>query len=121
MSGGDFVLLKLGGVFVQGGFCPGLAWWSFSQVHDKVRIERFIAKSVRMGYLSPNNCDYKELVRGLLSMVMHNQHHVLRPLFSPLLERRLGLRSRHHPFNLPPNDDENYISRVLFRTLTNTH
>jgi len=25
--------------------------WDFSQVQDKARIERFIAKSVRMGYL----------------------------------------------------------------------
>jgi len=41
------------------------AWWGFSQVQDKVRIERPIATSVRMGYLSPNNCDYEELVRGL--------------------------------------------------------
>jgi len=71
------------------------------------------------------NCDHEELVRGaencLLSMVMHNQHHVLPPLFPPLLERRPGLRICHHPFNLPPKDDKNSISRVLFRTLTNTH
>src|SRR6218665_134343 len=41
------------------------ARWVFSQVQDKLRIERFIVKSIRMGYLSPNNCDFEELVRGL--------------------------------------------------------
>ena len=50
---------------------------------------------------------------------MHKHHHVLHPLFPPLLERRPGLRSRHHPFKLPPKDDKNYIPRVLFRSLTN--
>jgi len=44
------------------------AWWGFSQVQDKVRIERFIVKSVRIGYLSTNNCDYEELVRGLKTL-----------------------------------------------------
>jgi len=32
-----------------------------SLVQDKARIERFIAKSARIGYSFPNNCDYEEL------------------------------------------------------------
>ena len=102
------------------------ARWGFSQAQDKDKIERFIAKAVRMGYLPPNNCDFEELVRGadkyMLSMVMHNRHHVLRPPFPPVLERRPGLRSRHHSFKLSLKDDKNFISRILFRSLTNnTH
>jgi len=96
------------------------AWWGFSQVQDKEKIERFIAKAVRMGYLPPSNCDFEELDDNcLLSMVMHNRHHVLRPLFPPVLERRPGLRSRHHQFKLPLKDDKNFISRILFTSLTN--
>jgi len=44
------------------------AWWGFSQVQDKDKIERFIAKAVRMGYLPPNNCDFEKLVRGLITV-----------------------------------------------------
>ena len=49
-----------------------------------------------------------------LTLIAHSRHHVLRPLFPPVLER-------HHPFKLPLKDDKNFIFRVLFRALTNTH
>src|SRR6218665_314147 len=53
----------------------------------------------------------------LLSSVIRNSYHVLRPLFLPILTRRPGLRKRAHPFTLPLKDDKQCIPRVLYRAL----
>ena len=53
----------------------------------------------------------------LLSSVIRNSYHVLRPLFPPILTRRPGLRKRAHPLTLPLKDDKQCIPRVLYRAL----
>jgi len=44
-------------------------------------------------------------------------HHVIRPLFPPVIIRRPGLRPRPHDFVLPDKDDCNFIPRILYCTL----
>src|SRR5688572_30225291 len=51
----------------------------------------------------------------LLQAVVWNDSHVLRGLFPPKNSRRPGLRARMHNFDLPCKDDENFVSRVLYK------
>src|SRR6218665_548571 len=57
------------------------------------------------------------IIGCIVSSVIRNSYHVLRPLFSPILTRRPGLRKRAHPFTLPLKDDKQCIPRVLYRAL----
>src|SRR6218665_847553 len=52
-----------------------------------------------------------------LASVVLRPHHVLRPLFPPVITRRPGLRPRPHNFVLPDKDDCNFIPRILYRAL----
>ena len=73
------------------------------------------------GVPSPNSPPFSDVVLaaedGLLSAVIFNSSHVLRPLFPSILSRRPGLRERSHPSDLPLKDDNNYIHRILYRLL----
>src|SRR6218665_3855819 len=99
------------------------AWWGFALALDRERLQRFLNKAIRMGYLSTNSPYFSDMVAvaedGLLSTVFLNLFHVLRPSFPPILSRRPGLRKRAHPFKLhvPLKDDKNYIYRILYRFL----
>src|SRR6218665_979293 len=100
--------------------CP--AWRGFASEADRVRVDRLISRTIRMGYLQPNTSDALAMVADaedrLLAAVSSCPNHVLRPVFSPLIERRPGLRPRPHNFTLPDKDDTNFIPRVLYRVLT---
>src|SRR6218665_2311274 len=70
-----------------------------------------------LGYLPAHCQTFNSLVNTaedrLLSSVIRNSYHVLRPLFPPILTRRPGLRKRVHPFTLPIKGDKQCIPRVL--------
>src|SRR6218665_2554767 len=93
------------------------AWWGFASAADRERVDRFIS---RMGYLPPHTIDASAMVADaelqdpppLLAAVSSCSNHVLRPVFSPQIERRPGLRPRPHNFTLPDKDDTNFIPRV---------
>src|SRR6218665_60334 len=53
---------------------------------------------------------------SLLSAVSLNPFHVLHP-FPPILCHHPGLHKRSHQSQLPPKDDKNNISQVLYRSL----
>src|SRR6218665_1638144 len=77
-------------------------------------------RTVNLGYLLAHCQTFNSLVNTAedrLLSVIRNSYHVLRPLFPPILTRRLGLRKRAHPFTLPLKDDKQCISRVLYRSL----
>src|SRR6218665_327666 len=98
------------------------AWWGFAHAKDRAQVERFISKTMRMGYLPQEFPDVGDLVvdvaeRRLLAAVIHSSDHVLRPLFPPVITRRPGLRRRQQEFTLPEKDDLNFIPRILYRTL----
>jgi len=69
------------------------AWWGFALAADRQRIERFIVRTVRMGYLPPEQPDAESLVteaeNRLLTCVSHRPYHVFRPVFH--LSSRDGL------------------------------
>src|SRR6218665_1895958 len=97
------------------------AWWGFAHAKDRARVERFISKTMRMGYLPEEFPEVGELIdvadRRLLAAVIHSSDHVLRPLVPPVITRRPGLRRRQHEFTLPEKADRNFIPRILYRTL----
>jgi len=98
------------------------AWWGLASAADRERVDRFISRTIRMGYLPPHTIDASAMVADgedrLLAAVSSCSNHVLRPVFPPLIERRPGLRPRPHNFTLPDKDDTNFIPRVLYRVLT---
>src|SRR6218665_578130 len=87
------------------GCCMLLQHGALRLPHDRQRIRRFILRTVRMGYLLPEQPDAKSLVTEAenrrLTSVNHRHYHVLRPLFPPVITRRPGLRPRPHDFTLP--------------------
>src|SRR6218665_2833098 len=97
------------------------AWRRFATAQDCSRIDRFINRTVNLGYLPAHCQTFTSLVNTpqykLPSSVIRNSYPVLRPLFPPTLTRRPGLRKRAHPFTLPLKDDKQCIPRVLYRAL----
>src|SRR6218665_1586269 len=97
------------------------AWRRFATAQGSFRIDRFINRTVNLGYLPAHCQTFNSLVNTaedrLLSSVIRNSYPVLRPLFPPLLPSRPGLRKRAHPFPLPLKDDKQCIPRVLYRAL----
>src|SRR6218665_176933 len=67
------------------------AWWGFAHAQDRARVERFVSKTMRMGYLPEKFPDVGELVDvaerrlHVLAAVIHSSDHVLRPLFPPVI------------------------------------
>src|SRR6218665_1951995 len=102
---------------------PGPAWRGFATAQDCSRIDRFINRAFNLGYLLADCHTFNSLVNmaenSLLSSVICNSYHVLRPLIPPILSctRRNGLRKRAHPFTLSLKDDKQCIPRVLYRVL----
>ena len=74
------------------------AWWGFAHAKDRARVERFISKTMRMGYLPEEFPDAGELVdvtdRRLFAAVIPSSDRVLRPLFPPVISRRKFRTSR---------------------------
>src|SRR6218665_1846314 len=98
---------------------PG--WRGFATAQDCSRIDRFINRTVNLGYLPAYCHTFNSLVDTaedmVHSFVIRNSYHVLSPLFFPILTRRPGLRKRAHPLTLPLRDDKQCIPRVLYRAL----
>src|SRR6218665_4039406 len=95
------------------------AWHGFATAQDCSRIDRFINRTVNLGYLPAYCQTFNYMVNReeyrLLSSVFRNSYHALRPLFSHIFTRPHGLRKRAHPYTLPVKDDKQCIPRVLYR------
>jgi len=98
------------------------AWWGYTSAEDRSRIEKFLIRTKRMGYLRMDSPSANEMARmaddRLLSAVIWNEDHVLRKLFPPTIKRHYSLRPRRHDFILPTKDDKNFIPRALYQNLT---
>ena len=99
------------------------AWWGYTTAADRQRLERFLAKTTRSGYL-PEEGPTMEMRVGaaedrLLKAIEWSRDHVLRRLFPPPAQRHYALRPRAHGFKLPRKDDKNFIPRVLYKHINN--
>src|SRR5688572_30019504 len=97
------------------------AWWGFTTANDRQKLQRFLQRAKRLGYLPPEHQDLDRMMEDadvrLLLAVNRNSQHVLRGLFPPTVCRPYALRPRPHEYELPKKDDHNFISRVLYRTI----
>ena len=100
------------------------AWWGYTKLEGRNRIEQLIRRLKRRGFLHPQAKSASELAletdSRLLRAISFNQHHVLYPLFPPIRpirSDRYSLRPRPHGFSLPNKDDCNFVSRVLFKNM----
>ena len=96
------------------------AWWGFTSADDRARVERFLRRLRRTGYLKddfPTAEDMAKLAdERLLAAVIRCDHHVLRGLFPPVINTKYHLRPRPHNYSLPPKDNRQFIPRVLYRS-----
>src|SRR6218665_1781218 len=98
----------------------GPTWWGYSNAADKGRIQRFLERMFKSGFLTEQDTDIESQMTAeddnyLLRAVVRNERHVLRHLFPSEKPRIYDLRPRVHNFILPLKDDSNFIPRVLFR------
>ena len=97
------------------------AWWGLASAADRNRLERFLARAARLGYLPSGTATIEERVSSaedrLLQSIIWNEMHVLRRFFPPPVLRPYALRPRAHDFVLPPKDSKNFIPRVLYKRI----
>src|SRR6218665_3439446 len=95
------------------------SWWGMTSADERLKIERFINKSRRLGYLPANQPTMETMTdeadRRLLRAVVTCNNHVLMCLFPPIQATQYNLRPRAHNFKLPEKDNINFISRILFK------
>jgi len=90
------------------------AWWGYSSERDLNRLESFIRRAKRGGFLPDEAPSFREMAAladsSLFKTLISNPNHVLRSLCT----LRPTIRPRPHPFNLPLSDNRNFLSRLIF-------
>ena len=73
------------------------AWWGFTTAVDRARIERFLARTRRIGFLKDDFPTAEDMVKQaderLLTAVIRCSNHVLRGLFPPVVDSHCHLRA----------------------------
>ena len=98
------------------------AWWGYTTVSDKQRIEAFIRRDVRLGLYCVDDPTPTQLAEDadetLFSSLTYNQCHVLRQFLPDVNSHHYSLRPRRHNFTLPvKGDGRNFITRQLFANI----
>ena len=99
------------------------AWWGYANAADRARLEGFLRRCVRLGFLSASSptlgsvCD--EADDRLFTCINHDPRHLLRPLLPPTRGDHCNLRKRHHNLQLPAKtstqSDNGFIKRMLYK------
>ena len=97
------------------------AWWGLASGRDKTRLEGFMNRLRRAGYLHPDALTAETLAQAaddaLFRAVQGNELHVLRGLCPLQREPLYNFRQRAHNFTLPDKDSMNFIPRMLYRNM----
>ena len=97
------------------------AWWGFASDGDRGRVEAFVRKTMRFGYLPSTAPSAGEMSaradENLFKAVRADRSHVLHTLLPPTTSHKHNLRRRAHNFVLPEKDDKNFISRMLYTNI----
>ena len=97
------------------------AWWGFASEGGRDRVEAFIRKTKRFGYLPPTAPCASELSdradETLFNATRSDIHHVLHDLLPTTTSHEHFLRPRAHNFVLPDKDDRNFVNRMLFKDI----
>ena len=77
--------------------CASQAWWGYANAADRVRVERFFRRCVRLGFRSASSAthasDCDEADDRLLACINHDPQHLIRPLLPPTTENHYNLRT----------------------------
>ena len=97
------------------------AWWGYASEGERDRLEGFIRKTKRFGYL-PLTAPTAEVMSdraddGLFRAVRSNASHVLHALLPATRSHVHNLRPRPHSFILPEKDTKNFIPRMLYKNI----
>lgn len=100
------------------------AWWGFAAEPDRQRIEAFLRRSARCGFVPAELPTFRKLCREadkkLFDNIENNSSHVLYHLLPPKSDasQHYSLRPRKHSHRLPDHPthlmDCNYITRLLY-------
>ena len=99
------------------------SWWGFLDSESKIRIQSFLNKTVRQGFLPSTFPTFAELCTiaddKLFSSIQSDENHVLHQLLPPIKTTGHDLRSRIHNYTIPNCKDtllrKNYINRMLYK------
>ena len=98
------------------------AWWGFTSVHDRDRLERLVERLRRAGYLPEGAPSFAEMAmkadKSLFRSIITNPGHVIYRHLPNVKTTGYNLRPRAHAFELPEKDDRNFISRLLFSNIS---
>ena len=100
------------------------AWWGFTTQQDKSRINAFLRKCQKFGYL-PSTTNMEENIKPisakLFKATTRNSDHLLHSLLPPLADHPHNLRSRGHNFALTSTrtnlEDKNFLNQMLYPQL----
>ena len=103
------------------------AWYGFTTVSERQRIDAFFERSKRSGFCSPDLPSFDDLCKAdddkLLNRILSNSHHILNPLLPPptVASINYNLRPRIHNITLPKHlgfvSDSNFMPRVLYKNI----
>src|SRR6218665_2278573 len=93
-------------------------WWGFTSAGDRKGIGTFLDRMKRQDCLPPQSPDADQTTdrtdQRLFSAVMSNKNHVLHSRLPVKRPRIYDLRPRAHDYSLPPKDEQNFITRLLY-------
>ena len=75
---------------------------------------RSLPRDLSSSFIDSSRLFFDRAWAGSASIVLHSSHHVLRPLFHPVISRSPGLRRQQPEFSLPEKDNRNFIPRIRF-------
>ena len=96
------------------------AWWGYVDMGYRQRLQNFIFKLQRLGFLPNNTPSFEEMCGSaddvLFGSMLTNEYHVLAQLLPPVKETPYHLRPRAHNRSLPATDN---IMRITLNYSSN--
>ena len=98
------------------------AWWGYTTVSQRERLENFLRKSIKSGFYSTLSPSFASICDGansrFLAGVVSNDLHILYCLLPPMADNQYDLRARRHPFRLPDKKnslfERNFFIRIFY-------
>ena len=95
------------------------AWWGYADMGHGQRLQNFIFKLQRLGFLPRNSPSFEDMCgtadEVLFASVLRNEFHVLAQLVPPIKETPYQLRPRAHNRSLPVAN--NLMRKIFFTRL----
>ena len=103
------------------------AWYGFTSVTERQRIDAFFERSKKSGFCPPDLPSFDELCKTaddkLFNQILSNSSHILHRLLPPptIASINYNLRPTAHNLTLPKHfglvSDSNFISRMLYKNI----